>query len=329
MKRAFPALFFLIFIIFSFSFSEKPAGIDFSVLKIHGLEDTAFSNSTKVSIPLTIAQSLLLPAYGSYKSESYLLSSFQLCMDLAPVFLLLTSDWSGEKSMGLIALPLLPAINRVLAIPLNGFSAFVHNYRIDQKNPVCFLPTFSDKSHFGLVLFLGSDYSIPVDNGGLIPGISIKFGHLRTTISIPNSSIYGGDEYESAFGGWGFNDEYCLVKYRSGAHLTATVDYRLRVHKCVCINPGLTVDFFESSYRYYRFIGGPGGQEQLVRDFGKMSYLTGPKVSLEVTRFNRFTIEHTLFLPVFVERNYRSYNKDIGRKIPPMIYTLSMNVLMF
>jgi hypothetical protein len=301
-------------------YGEKPAGIDFSALKIRGVGDTAFSDTAKLSIPRTIVQSLLLPAYGSYQSESYILSSLQMCLDLAPAFLLITSDWRGEKSMGLIALPVFWAANRVLAVPLNGCAAFVHNYRIDHNKPVRFLPTFSDKSHLGLVVTFGSDYSIPSDNFGLIPGILIKTGHIRATISIPNSQ--SSDEYNPAF----YGSQYDGVKYRSGVHLTTAVDYRLRLHKSMCINPGLLIDFFKSSYSYYHLVG---GQEEPLRNLTKMSYIIGPKVSCEITRYNRFTVEHTITLPVAVEHNFSSYNKEIDRIIPFMNYTISFNALIF
>jgi hypothetical protein len=307
-------------------FSETVMDSGLSSLKLGETSgDSAFSENSKVSIPINIAQSLLLPAYGSFKSENYLLSSMQLCLDLMPLFLLVTSDWSGEKSMGIIALPAIWAINRVAAVPLNGVSAFVHNFRIDIGAPVRYLPTFSDKSHLGFVLILGSNHSLPVDNGGLFPGILIKSGHVRTMLSLPPFSINGSDEYSNGYSGQGY-DEFYLVKYKSGVHLTATMDYRFRFHKSMCINPGLTIDFFESSYSYYRLVG---GQEELQRDYVKMSYLIGPKVSFEITRFDRFTIEHTIFLPVAVEPDFSNYNKRIDRKIPPIIYTLSLNMLIF
>jgi hypothetical protein len=321
MRRIILTAIFIIFIFQNTSFGEKTIAIDYSALKIsQRLRDTAFSDTTKLSIPHTIAQSLLLPAYGSYKSESYILSSLQMCLDLAPVFLLVTSDWRGEKSMGLMFLPAFWAVNRVLAVPLNGFAAFAHNYRIDHKKPVRFLPTFSDKSHLGLVMVLGSDYSIPIYNFGFIPGILIKTGPIRATISIPN--IQSSDEYDRVF----YGSPYDGVKYRSGSHLTATVDYRFRFHKCICINPGVTADIFKSSYAYYHLVG---NQEVPLRNFTKTSYLIGPKVSFEITRFNRFTIEHTIFLPVAVERNFSSYNKEIDRIMPFMNYTISINALIF
>jgi hypothetical protein len=286
---------------------------------------TAFSNDIKVSIPLTIAQSLLLPAYGSYKSESYMLSSFQLCMDLAPVFLLLTSDWSGEKGMGILFLPFFWAANRILAVPLNGFAAYVHNYHIAHKDPVRFLPTFSDRAHAGFIVTMGSDYSVPSDNGGLIPGILFKSGPVRTLVSVPPFALYGSEEYARIDQSSGFVDPV-YVKYRSGAHLTAAVDYRLRVHKCACVNPGLAIDLFESKYSRYRVVD---DREVPLNTAMTMSYKIGPKVSLEITRFHRFTVEQTVFLPVIVEKDFGSYMDDIGWKMPPAVFSLSFNMLIF
>ena len=51
------------------------------------VNDSAFSNNNKVSIPKNLSQSILLPSYASYKSENYILSSFQVCLDLIPFYL--------------------------------------------------------------------------------------------------------------------------------------------------------------------------------------------------------------------------------------------------
>lgn len=86
------ALPFLLFILFT--------------LPAFGDTDSAFSNNQKIPVWTNIGQSLLLPAYGSYKSENYILSSIQACVDLIPLYILATQNFEGEESMSILYLPI-------------------------------------------------------------------------------------------------------------------------------------------------------------------------------------------------------------------------------
>ena len=85
---------------------------------------------TPISLSENIGLTLLFPAAASFKSEAYVLSGLQLLIDAAGALILVKMrNVGGEASMGIIIVPILFGINRIVSLPLNALSAVGYNRR--------------------------------------------------------------------------------------------------------------------------------------------------------------------------------------------------------